>query len=107
MAGSTAIDEAGDCGLPSDQRLGARLGSCDSGAFEYLGCDLLDLGELLVFTDRVESTCNTALLGPFTSVLSTGSLEVTAGYLVTVDNGLSVNTGGELALGVDPALLPP
>ncbi len=34
LAGSSAIDAAGACGVPTDQRGLARLGICDAGAFE-------------------------------------------------------------------------
>ncbi len=35
LAGSSAVDGAGDCGLDTDQRGEPRLGGCDSGAFEF------------------------------------------------------------------------
>lgn len=108
LDGSTAIDLAGACGLGSDQRGAGRLVPCDSGAFEFLGCPLLELDDQVISTQREFSTCSTALLGPLLLVEGPdGRLIVRAGYLVAIKNGFAVATGAELDLGIDPSLLPP
>jgi hypothetical protein len=108
LSGSNAIDAAGDCGLVVDQRGAGRIPPCDSGAFEAIGCELLELHNLIVTTDESFNTCNTALLGPLLMVEGPdGKLTVRAGYLLTVRNGLVVNSDAEADLGTDPSLLPP
>jgi hypothetical protein len=108
LSGSSAIDAAGDCGLVVDQRGAGRITPCDSGAFEAIGCELLELENLIIATDESFSTCNTALLGPLLMVEgSDGKLTVRAGYLLTARNGFVVNSDAEADLGIDPSLLPP
>ena len=46
LAGSSAIDANGDCGLATDQRGFARDTACDGGAFEFAAA---------IFTDGFES----------------------------------------------------
>ncbi len=107
LVGSTAIDAAGSCGGATDQRGAGRVGLCDAGAFEVIGCEILELEFLTIALGWTSTTCNTALLGSALIVESGGRLEVTAGWSVTIKNDFVVMAGGELAIGTDPGLLPP
>ena len=102
LAGSTAIDVSGDCGLATDQRGAARITSCDSGAFELIGCDLLELDEQVIDSVIEQTACHSALLGPDLIVEESGSLQVTAGYLVTIKDDVVVESGGALSVILDP-----
>ena len=96
----------GRCGLGADQRGAGRIPPCDAGAFETIGCDLLELDNDFVSAPEDHTACNTAMLGPALVVTSNGVLGVTAGLLVTLRNDFFVFAGGELILGNDPGLLP-
>jgi hypothetical protein len=129
LPGSTAIDHAGSCGSPADQRGAARIPPCDSGAFEVIGCALLEIDSQIIDSEQVLSTCNTALLGPDLIVQGAGgdltvnagylitirdrlwvdqgaNLNLNAGHLVAIKNGLWIDRGAELQIGIDPLLLP-
>lgn len=102
QSGSTAIDISGACGLAVDQRSAARPTPCDSGAFEYLGCDLLEIEDRAIDSTVEDETCHSAVLGPDLVVEGSGSLQVTAAYLVTIRDDVVVENGGTLSVLIDP-----
>ena len=108
LGGSTAINKAGPCGKAMDQRGAARKNPCDSGAFEEIGCALLEKDTEIISGAQTLSTCSTALLGPDVIVEApNGSLTLTAGARVTIEGDFVVDQGAKLVLGIDPLLLPP
>ena len=108
---STAIDPLpGGCGLGTDQRGAGRMGSCDSGAFEYLGdgCDLREFESQTIPGSALVLACHTALFGPdFVVDGPLADVDIYAGYLVTLRNGVEVRDDAGLTIGIDPTLLPP
>ena len=98
---SPAIDAAGNCALLEDQRGAGRVpvGVCDSGAFEFIGCEDLVLAQAVIVGSQTWETCHTALLGP--DLIVEGNLSMTAGSQVAVRNGSSF---AELQIIIDPAL---
>jgi hypothetical protein len=108
LAGSTAINNAGSCAPAMDQRGAARRNPCDSGAFEKIGCALLEIESVIIDATQTESTCSTALLGPDVIVEApNGSLTLTAGARVTIEGPFIVDQGARLELSIDPLLLRP
>ena len=105
LMGSNAINNAGTCGLPTDQRgLPRDDGACDSGAFEYSSplCNLLELKDDTI-TEAETHECTEIHLGPNFSVAGpNGSLTATAETQVVFFNGVSVTIDGELIAGIDP-----
>ena len=110
LAGSSAIDAAGVCGLASDQRGALRDdGTCDAGAFEFIPCpDLVLSNDTVVGTETFEH-CQIIIVGPDFSVASTGVLTLRAGKQVALTNGTSIETDGQLTIEIDPdlQLIPP
>lgn len=99
LPGSTALDVLAQCGLTSDQRGAGRIPPCDAGAYERIGCALLEIEYRTIETREVYLTCNTALVGPAVIVESTGRLEISAGYQVSLGHDFMVELGGELVAG--------
>ncbi|HXV61070.1 MAG TPA: choice-of-anchor Q domain-containing protein [Vicinamibacteria bacterium] len=104
LAGSNAIDAAGPCGLPEDQRGAGRVGDCDSGAFEFIGCSPLVLANDVITSPVTWYTCHTAQLGPDFSVEMPGSFTLFAGAMVGLDNGVHFGLDAPVTLGIDPNL---
>ena len=104
LAGSNAIDAAGACGLPTDQRGVARMGDCDSGAFEFVGCTEVVLANDTITTAVTVEACDTARLGPNFSVVFPGNLTVTAGVQVILQDGVTFGPDALVTLGIDPNL---
>jgi hypothetical protein len=108
FADSNAINKAGACGLPTDQRGMPRSdGSCDSGAYEFEGsvCQLLEIMNV-DYTSVVTLQDCEIHVGPNVIVRSTGNLTLTAGERVVLKPGFSVEKAGQLAINFDPALSP-
>lgn len=101
LMGSTAIDLAGACGESEDQRGAGRVGDCDSGSFEYIGCSPLVLANRVITTVETWETCHTAELGSFLEVLSGGHLTIVAGSKIVFHNDSSFSS---LEAGIDPDL---
>lgn len=93
---SNALGLAGSCGLGTDQRGAGRSGPCDAGAFEELGCVLFEMSNQEINVPVVHSACHSALMGPDLVILPTGSLDLSAGYLITVFDGFEVHEGALL-----------
>ena len=113
LAGSNAIDHAGACGLPTDQRgVPREPGSCDSGSFE-LQCTAPDGATLLLEMDTVDAmelfeVCiSITAQNSYTVVGPSGDLTLRAGVGVILGNGFSVTTGGKLTVEIDPGLQMP
>lgn len=104
LPGSGAIDNAGSCSLATDQRGAARVPPCDSGAYEEVGCGILELQNTII-EDLETSTCSTALVGP--DLVVAGKLRIAAGALITLADGFEVRLGSDVALRTDSGLLPP
>ncbi|MCP4200983.1 MAG: hypothetical protein GY769_03525 [bacterium] len=110
LDGSSAIDNAGACGLGTDQRGAGRMGSCDSGAFEHLGngCSLKEFEDVTISTSWFGLACHTGLVGPnFIVDGPLGSWDLYVGYLAVLRDGFEVREGAELSVTIDPSLLPP
>lgn len=108
LEGSNAIDAAGNCAsldpvLVADQRAAPRFdGACDSGAFEFGGCPLLELMDDMVVTTEVYEECEIHA-GPGFSVLGPGGdLTLTAGKQVVLFDGVEID--GTATIGLDPDL---
>lgn len=103
-AGSNAIDGAGSCGLPTDQRGAPHVGACDRGSFEYMGCPILVLEDDTV--DSVEEHEECAIsVGPNLSVVGPGGdLSLIFGSYCELDDGVSVEGGARLTIEHDPSL---
>ena len=100
LAGSPAINAAGLlCALTEDQRGAGRVDECDSGAFEFIGCEDLVLAQAVIVGSQTWETCLTALLGP--DLIVEGDLSMTVGAQVAVLNGSSF---AELEIVLDPSL---
>ncbi|MCP4204023.1 MAG: hypothetical protein GY769_19055 [bacterium] len=105
---SNAIDAAGACDIPADQRGIPREGDCDSGAFEYGECVDFVLRDEQVTTHRPLSICEYFWLGPGLNVWGpSGHLRATVGKKIIIRNGFSVRQDGQLTITIDPDLLPP
>lgn len=103
-AASEAIDAAGDCGLATDQRPAARVGACDSGAYERVDC-LREYTESTVdiAVGWFGDPCHSVIMGPdFIVTGPNGSLTVLAGYLVTLKNGVEIQDRGVLSISLIP-----
>lgn len=93
---STAIDAAGNCGLPFDQRGVARpAGLCDSGSFEREPCQAQDgdtfvVPDQIVTTDLTFETC-TLLTVADTDVVGSGHLTLRTAGRVVFEDGFEVD----------------
>ncbi len=108
---SSAIDGAGsnctilDPEFAADQRRAPRVGDCDVGAFEYLGCPTLELSAQTFSTPSNEFEECQINAGPDVTVAGpSGALLLRAGRAVVLDGPLTVESNGELAIEIDPAL---
>ena len=102
LAGSNAIDGGEDCGVPDDQRGAPRVEDCDIGAFEYMGCPVLELTGAI---DTVEVFEECAVeLGPNFFIDPGGDVTVRSGTVSSFFAPVQVRNGGALAVGHDPAL---
>ncbi len=104
LAGSNAIDAAGFCSLPNDQRGAPRVGACDIGAFEYMGCPVLPLADDTIETAVTHEDCSIEV-GPNVAVVGPGgALTLRFGSTASFGDDFSVGTGAELAVEHDPSL---
>jgi hypothetical protein len=109
LAGSNAIGLAATCGLATDQRGAPRSASaCDSGAYEFISCPDLEL-TLAESGTVVHENCQRILTGGNFAVTGTGDVTLRAGSAVILGDGTDVDSGGELAIEIDPdlQLIPP
>lgn len=105
LAGSNAIEAAGFCSVSADQRGAPRVGACDIGAFEYLGCPVFALDTRVIADAETYEECaieagpDVAVVGP------SGALTLRFGQSVTIKDGFAVESGAALAIERDPALM--
>jgi hypothetical protein len=113
LTGSTAVDNGGACGLLVDQRGVARDdGTCDSGAYELVGCLAPDgdvvLLELDTLTEAlVVEVCSTITAENDYQVGAGGDLTLRAGSHVIFGNGFSIIDTGVMTVEIDPGLQMP
>ncbi len=88
-------------GLLRDQRNAPRIGDCDAGAYEDMGCPVLVLSSDTIFSSNDYEEC-AITAGPDLTV--TGDLLLTVGTVARFDNGFQVENGGYLQVEHDPAL---
>lgn len=106
LAGSPAINAGGLCGLGLDQRGAGRMPPCDSGAYEWIGCDLVEIENETIEGPQIARTgCHTVIVGPDVTVADS-TLWILAGYLVHFRNDVEVESDGGLRVTIDPSLLP-
>lgn len=111
LAGSNAIDVAGDCAaidplLALDQRGAPRFdGNCDAGAFEFGGCPILGLNQPVVLGSSYEE-CEIRLGEDFSVFGAGGELTLTAGSQVVFENGAEIGllVAGVVTIAFDPQL---
>lgn len=104
-AGSNAIDTAGFCDVEADQRGAPRIGACDVGAFEFMGCPVLILDDDTVDDVQTLEEC-TIIAGPNFAVIGPGGdLTLLFGASAWFGDGFSVEAGGKLTVDHDPSLL--
>lgn len=114
VLGSNAIDHAGTCAIPFDQRGNPRDdGACDAGAFE-IACYAPDGAYVLVETDTVtgyrdyEACWQIAVGDDVTITGPSGELDLRSGREVVIFDGFSVEEAGILSITLDPSLqMPP
>jgi hypothetical protein len=109
LPGSTAIDTAETCGLPTDQRGAPRpTGDCDSGAYEFIDCPDLEL-DLAESGEQTYENCQRIVTVPNFAVTGTGNVTLRAGSAVLLGEGTEVDLGGRLTIELDPdlQLIPP
>jgi hypothetical protein len=105
LAGSSAIDRAGACGLESDQRGAPRFDeACDSGSFEFGGCPRLDLADAILMSTAVYEECEIRVGPNYVVAGPSGDLTVTSGTSVTLFDGFAVEAEGEAIISIDPDL---
>jgi hypothetical protein len=105
QAGSNAIDAAGFCALGTDQRGAPRVGACDSGAFEFMGCPVLILSDDTVADEQTFEECAITAGPNFTVIGPGGDLTLLFGASARLADGFSVEADGQLTVEHDPALL--
>ncbi len=105
LAGSSAIDAAGFCPVERDQRGAPRVGACDIGAFEYLGCPELVLADQVIASVETHEECSLTLGPELVIAAPDGDATVVYGQRVTVMNGFVVESGAHLAIERDPPLM--
>lgn len=105
LSGSNAINNASpNLSYPGDQRGATREDGYDSGAFEFRACpDLVFSGTTLAGVLNTQN-CQKIQLGPDYTVAETGALTLRAGKSIAVVSGLTVASGGTMALTVDGGL---
>ena len=104
VAGSSAIDTAGFCAVATDQRGAPRVGACDIGAFEYLGCPELELDNDVIAVAETYEECAISV-GPKVSVVGPGGdLTLRTGTSATFSSGFSVENGASLTVEQDGSL---
>jgi len=104
LAGSNAIEGAGFCSTPTDQRGAPRVGACDVGAFEYLGCPVLTLSDTTITGAASYEECAIEV-GPNLTVLGPdGDLILRFGRSASFGDAFSVQTGARLVVERDPSL---
>jgi hypothetical protein len=108
LAGSNAIDAAGDCGLDADQRGAEREdGSCDSGAYEHSACVELHLyDDIVAGTETFTAPCR-ILAEPDWKIAFPGNVTMTAGREVVFGEGFEIERDCELVVEIDPGLIVP
>ena len=108
LSGSNAIDIAGDCAavdpvVALDQRGAPRFdGSCDSGAFEFGGCPILELVSQTVVASESYEECEIRLGAAFLVLPPGGDLTLVAGKQVVFDNDVEI--GGTATIAIEPDL---
>ena len=85
-------------------------GACDSGAYEWIGCGLAEIeDETYSGGFAAQLACHTITIGPGVVVgggSGSAGLGATAGYLVSLRNGVQVLENGALTLSINPDFLP-
>ena len=112
LAGSTAIDLAGDCGPNATDQRGVMRDDlmCDAGAYEVSDCLAPDgytetLSNEMIADDRTIEVCWSVTLGPeLTLVGPTGRLTLKAGREVIFMNDTVIEDGTELTVEIDSGL---
>ena len=103
-AGSNAIDAAGFCDVPTDQRGAPRIGACDIGAFEFMGCPVLSLADETIATAETYEECAVSA-GPDLAVVGPGGdLTLRFGTTASFANGVSIGADAALTVVHDPSL---
>ncbi len=114
LAGSTAIDAAGSCGLPVDQRGVVRPdGFCDSGAYERAPCqapdgDAFDIPDGTMVSDELTvETCTLITLADV-DVFASGHLILRTAGRVEIGNGFEVDgLAARLTVDIDSGIVRP
>ncbi len=75
-----------------------------TGTVPCTGSDQLVLADFDVATDETHTACKSIAVGPNVAVEGTGRLELRAGESVTLQSSTRVESGGELAIILDPVL---
>ncbi len=110
LPGSSAIDAAGACGIPADQRGVLRDdGVCDVGAYELNDCLAQDGNQQTltgpISTEVSYEVCNSITGASGLMVVGPGGrLNLRAGVRVIFEDGVSVGADGELSVEIDPSL---
>ena len=69
------------------------------------GVDFVVVGQPFFFSETFEA-CNSITVEEHTSVFGPmGVLTLRAGVLVVIENGVSIEPGGELVIEIDPSLI--
>ena len=91
-------------GATIDQRGAPRLGGCDAGAYEYLGCPTLTLSGETIFGNTEYHECAITVGPDLTVVGPGGELTLTVGSVAKLDDGFALEADGRLAVFHDPSL---
>jgi len=88
---------------PVDQRDAPRVGDCDAGAYEYLGCPVYVLANELIFGSRELYEC-AVRVGPEVTVTGGSELILNTGTTASFTSNITVEQGAQLSIWYDPVL---
>ncbi len=104
LEGSNAIEAAGFCSSPADQRGAPRIDACDIGAYEYLGCPVLELTDSVIASAETYEECAISV-GPDLHVVGPGGdLILRVGATASFTDGFSIGADARLTVERDPPL---